>query len=177
MRRLLGVTIACLVVLLGLLEGRPSTAEFRVEETAFGISRVSVDDGYVTVRRSLDVPMYNATGGQLLFGTIVVPDFDSAACPLGDICVKKAPAGEPGKVIGVVTDGTSGAGAVQVAVAGVFAVGVTGEVSAGDFLQVSSTSPGDAEAVASAGVGVFAIALQSGETGMVGAIFIKQEVY
>jgi hypothetical protein len=152
MRRLVGG----LVVLLILALWKPAGADFSVSQSG-GLTDVIVTDGSFTSDRSLDIILYNPAEAELWPALAVVP-YTGTDCPLNTLCVKAAPAAENDKVIGVVSVGRSNSGPVNVAVAGVFALSVTGDVSRGDLLEVSSSADGKAMR-SSTGKFAFAVAL------------------
>lgn len=175
MRHRLGIVISCVVLLLALVMAANSWADFVVEEVFPGIHRVSADLGSFETQSSYDIRMFNDSGGALSPGAVLV--LDTGPCGPGVGCVKMAPAGEMEKVIGVATGLSFNDSPVSVAVAGIALVDITGSVSAGDLLKVSSTVAGEAEAAASGEKGVFAIALEDKTNQVAYAIFSKQELY
>lgn len=175
MRRLLGIVMVCLVLVV--LMGTSSRAEFRVEEISTGLHQVTANNGFFATNRSLDVVLSNATGAFLPGGTVVVPDLTAVTCPPGTFCVKPAPTGEKTRVIGVVDVEADTGQPVSVAVAGIAVVNITGTVNAGDLLRVSSTTAGRAETASSGELGVFAVALDYGMDDWVWCAFTKQELY
>jgi len=131
-------------------------------------------DGDVLIRQnSLNVNMYNNSGGWVQPGNVVVADTAVDLAVLMSASTDK-------NVVGVVITAGGQGSLVQVAVAGIFTVRVSNNVKRSDFLKPSSSLFGYAESSGkNGGQGDFAVALSSytGGNGTVIATFIKSEIF